>query len=322
MDADNDRFRFRRVDQRAEGVEDGREAELFPDGGDADHGGMVQRREEEEERGLGGDVREGGGREGRDGAAERQEDVGRTGRGRRCLVAMLQSREREHPVRLDDELRGTTTGRNEDHTHLVDAESCSGGDDGSGGADVERVVAVAACPDNVADGPVSMLLDVDFAGMVLHDLGALCDNLGLTVLAGQAEGCEKGADLGRVGAVMLCEVVEGEAGVGEREGGRVGDEFLEERRERLGRVDVAFWLVHNRVRVAAGLRVSFRERCQKRCRRERGGRTDPIIWMTEGSESAVPLLCESMAVRAESVQSQIRCRPSRRRSKFRNPLFT
>ena len=158
---------------------------------------------------------------------------------------------------------------------------------------------VSAGPDNVADGPLPVLLDVDFAGMVLHDLGALCDNLGLAVLAGQAECCEKGADLGRVGAVMLCEVVEGEAGVGEREGGRVGDEFLEERGERLGRVDVAFWLVHDRVGVAAragpGVRFqpneSWGEMSKKMCER-----TDPIIWMTEGSESAVPCLCESMAV--------------------------
>lgn len=272
MDADDDRFRFRRVDQRAEGVEDGREAELFPDGGDANHRGVVQRREEEEEGRLCRDLGERGGREGRDGAAEREEDVGRTGRGRRRLVAVL----RGYPVRLDDELRGTTTGRNEDHTHLVDAESCSGGDDGSGGADVERVVAVAAGADDIADGPVSVLLDVDFAGMVLHDFGALCDDLGLTVLAAQAEGGEEGSDLGRVGAVMLCEVVEGEAGVVEREGGRVGDEFLEEGRERLGRVDVAFWLVHDRVRVAAGLRVSASGRDVKRCGR-RETRTDPII---------------------------------------------
>lgn len=95
MDADNDRFRFRRVDQRAEGVEDGREAELFPDGGDADHRGVVQGREEEEERGLGGDVGERGGREGRDGAAEREKDVGRAGRGCRRLVAVLADGERE-----------------------------------------------------------------------------------------------------------------------------------------------------------------------------------------------------------------------------------
>jgi hypothetical protein len=46
-----------------------------------------------------------------------------------------------------------------------------------------------------------------------HGDGPVCDIVGT----------EKGADLGRVGAVMLCEVVEGEAGVGEREGGRVGD---------------------------------------------------------------------------------------------------
>lgn len=142
-------------------------------------------------------------------------------------------------------------------------------------------MAVAACADDIADGPVSVLLDVDFAGMVLHDLGALCDDLGLAVLAAQAEGGEKGADLGRVGAVMLCEVVEGEAGVVEREGVRVGDEFLEEGRERLGRVDVAFWLVHDGIRVAAGLRVSLSrarvgrdvKRSGRGEERERRGRT-------------------------------------------------
>lgn len=89
MDADDDRLGFRRVDQRAEGVEDGREAELFPDGGDADHGGVVQRGKEEEEGGFGRDLGEGRGGQGRDGATEGEKDVGRAGRRGRRLVTVL-----------------------------------------------------------------------------------------------------------------------------------------------------------------------------------------------------------------------------------------
>lgn len=89
VDADDDRLGFRRVDQRAEGVEDGREAELFPDGGDADHGGVVDRGKEEEEGGLGRDLGEGRGGEGRDGATEGEKDVGRAGRRGRRLVTVL-----------------------------------------------------------------------------------------------------------------------------------------------------------------------------------------------------------------------------------------
>lgn len=89
VDADDHGLGPGRVDQGPERVEHGRERELLPDWGDADHGGVVQRGEEEHEGRAGRDGREGRGGEGRDGAAEREEDVGRARRRRRGLVAVL-----------------------------------------------------------------------------------------------------------------------------------------------------------------------------------------------------------------------------------------
>lgn len=91
MNTHNHRPGFRRVNQRSKGVEDGREGELFPDGSDADHGGVVEGGEEEEEGRGGGDGGEGGGEEGRDGAAEGEEDVGGARGGGCGFVTVLQA---------------------------------------------------------------------------------------------------------------------------------------------------------------------------------------------------------------------------------------
>lgn len=76
MHTDDHRRRSGGVDERPEGVEDGRERDRFPHGRDADHGGVVVGGEEEEEGGGLGGGGDGGGGEGHDGAAEGHEDVG------------------------------------------------------------------------------------------------------------------------------------------------------------------------------------------------------------------------------------------------------
>lgn len=208
-------------------------------------------------------------------------------RGRSAVSMLSESQDRSQPLLALE------------RSHLVDAESCSCGDDRGGRTDVECVVAVSSRPDNVAHGAVvaSMVRDVDLDGVRLHDAGALCDDRRFAVLAGQPQRCEERSDLGRVGSIVLCEVIECEPGVVERERLRVDDELLEQRRERFGRVNVTLLFVYDRRLVAVeseSASAAYRSQRAKGSSPLGGIATDPIIWTTDGSVSAVPCLCESI----------------------------
>jgi hypothetical protein len=88
-DADDHRLWSRRVDERAEEVEDGGKAEFAPDRSEVGERGMVERCEEEEERGVLAQGGYAGRRERGDGDVEGKEQVGTARGGARSTISVL-----------------------------------------------------------------------------------------------------------------------------------------------------------------------------------------------------------------------------------------
>lgn len=120
-------------------------------------------------------------------------------------------------------------------TYLVHLAPCTSSNDPCRRRYIERVLTVAASPDNVTHGAVSVISYVHRERMSLHDIRTRCDDTRLTVLVRQAECREESTDLRRRSTVGRGKVVEGGTGVVEGEVVGEQDELLEQQGERLGR---------------------------------------------------------------------------------------
>lgn len=129
--------------------------------------------------------------------------------------------------------------KNACNAHLVHPQSCASRNNRRRRAHVKRVVPVASRSDNVADGSVAVVSDIDRQGMLLHDLCAFGDDSRLAILARQSQRREERSNLRGMCAVGFCEVVEGASCIVESEGRGVEDELLEQDGERFG--GVRFW---------------------------------------------------------------------------------
>lgn len=126
--------------------------------------------------------------------------------------------------------------KNASRTHLVHPQSRASRNNRRRRAHVERVMAVSSRSNNVADGPVAVVPNVNRQGMLLHDLRAFGNDSRLAVLSCQSQRREERSNLRRVCAVGFSEVVEGGPGVVESEGRGVQDELLEQYGEGFGGV--------------------------------------------------------------------------------------
>lgn len=205
MNADDHGSRPSGVDERSQSIEDGRESKLLANGSDADHGGVVIRGVEEEEGGLSGDGGDVGGGEGGYGAAEGEEDVGGSGGGGGGFVAVLLRRTAPRKnVRKGEErisaCRGkgwwqrveSSRGRS---AHLVNPATSSSSDDTSRRRDVEGVLTISACADNIAHGPIAMSSYIHSKSVPLHNIRTRRYHARLSILSSQAKGGEESTDL-------------------------------------------------------------------------------------------------------------------------------